>query len=46
MAASCLKAEWRIEEVTGALEAIRMTLDILGPPTLGLKAGQKLVVFV
>ena len=25
----------RIEELVGALEAIRMTLDILGPPTLG-----------
>jgi hypothetical protein len=25
----------RIEELRGALEAIRMTIDILGPPTLG-----------
>jgi hypothetical protein len=25
----------RVEELVGALEAIRMTLDILGPPTLG-----------
>ncbi|PYQ25205.1 MAG: hypothetical protein DMF81_03030 [Acidobacteria bacterium] len=25
----------RLEELMGALEAIRMTLDILGPPTLG-----------
>ena len=25
----------RVEELVGALDAIRMTLDILGPPTLG-----------